>query len=255
MKTDKLSYWLLLPAFFSALAWPVVALSASPKSDPPKTAPQTEESEEVPPGQRLGAPQVLEIAPAPAPEQKEVESVAVPAPTSPPTRAAEYTEPPITEKTIGRETANKSIPPLDNSIAKAKGSRNYLGVLYATAEEGPVGVKVLDVVPGSPAERAGFSGTNRPSEGQSTLIKAAIVVLAMSPAGPFAIPLAIAHDMYMNRQTPGDMIVAVNNQPVHNAQEFSEVMRRYQPRETVTFSILRGGKAMQISVQLEEEPS
>jgi PDZ domain-containing protein len=261
MKTDKLSYWLLLPALFSALAWPVVALSAPPKGAPPKTAPQAqaqaEESEEIPPGQRLGAPQVLEIAPAPAPEPKEVESVAAPAPTPtpPPTRAAEYTEPPITEKTVGRETADKDIQPLSNSTAKTKGSRNYLGVLYATAEEGPVGVKVLDVVPGSPAERAGFSGTNRPSEGQSTLVKAAIVVLAMSPAGPFAIPLAIAHDMYMNRQTPGDLIVAVNNQPVHNAQEFSEVMRHYQPRETVTFSVLRGGKATQISVQLEEEPS
>jgi S1-C subfamily serine protease len=117
-----------------------------------------------------------------------------------------------------------------------------------------VGVKVLDVVPGSPAERAGFSGANRPSEGQSTLIKAAIVVLAMSPAGPFAIPLAIAHDMYMSKQSPGDVIVAINNQPVHNAQEFSEAMRRYQPKETVAFSILRAGKPMQISVQLEEEP-
>jgi S1-C subfamily serine protease len=41
---------------------------------------------------------------------------------------------------------------------------------------------------------------------------------------------------------------------VHNAQEFSEAMRRYQPKETVAFSVLRGGKSMQISVQLEEEP-
>ena len=247
MKTDNLSYWLLLPSLLSSLALPVVAFSAAPQA-----APQAEVSEDVPPGQRIGAPQVLEIAPAPA--QKEIERVAEPPPLPPPTRATEYTEPPIAERTVGRETANKTLPPLGNSDVKAKGSRNYLGVLYATAEEGPVGVKVLDVVPGSPAEHAGFSGVNRPTEGQSSLMKAAIVVLAMSPAGPFAIPLAIAHDMYMTRQTPGDLIVAVNNQPVHNAQEFSEAMRRYQPRETVAFSVLRGGKAVQISVQLEEEP-
>ncbi len=249
MKTDNPTYWLLLPALLFSLALPVVALGASPQAEP-----QAEESEEVPLGQRLGAPQVLEITPVPIPEQKEPERVAEPSPLPPPTRAAEYSEPPIAERTVGRETANTTMPPLGSPATKTKGSRNYLGVLYATAEEGAVGVKVLDVVPGSPAERAGFSGANRPSEGQSSLMKAAIVVLAMSPAGPFAIPLAIAHDMYMTKQTPGDLIVSINSQPVHNAQEFSEIMRRHQPGETVAFSILRGGKAMQISVQLEEEP-
>lgn len=249
MRTDNLSRWLLLPTLLSTLTLPAVSLSASPQ-----TAPQAEENEDVPPGQRLGAPQVLEIGPAPVPERKEPERIAEPPLSLPPTRAGEYTDPPIPERTAGREPASTQLPPAGNPATKIKGSRNYLGVLYATAEEGPVGVKVLDVVPGSPAEQAGFSGANRPSEGQSNLMKAAIVVLAMSPAGPFAIPLAIAHDMYMTKQTPGDLIVAVNNQPVRNAQEFSEMMRRYQPHETVAFSVLRAGKALQISVQLEEEP-
>jgi hypothetical protein len=250
MKTNKLTYWVFLPAFLSTLALPVVGWGASPE-----TGPQAVETEEVPPGQRLGAPQVLEIAPAPVPEQSEPERVAEPPPLPPPTRAAEYPESPIAERTVGQDPASTQLPSLGNPSVKTQGSRNYLGVLYATAEEGPVGVKVLDVVPGSPAERAGFSGANRPTEGQSNLMKAAIIVLAMSPAGPFAIPLAIAHDMYMTKQTPGDLIVAVNNQPVRNSQEFSEIMRRYQPRETVVFSIVRGGKSMQISVQLEEEPA
>jgi S1-C subfamily serine protease len=115
-------------------------------------------------------------------------------------------------------------------------------------------VKVLSIVEGSPAARAGFQGANTPASEQSSLLKAAIVVLAMSPAGPFAIPLAIAHDMYTNRHAPGDLIVAIDDQPVRNAQEFSEVMRRYQPGDTVSFSIIRAGKPMQLSVQLEEEP-
>ena len=254
MKTCKSSYWLLVAALFYIGVLPLAAQGAQPD-----VAPLAEESEEVPPGQRIGAPQVLEIAPQP--EEPRLEMQAQPQEVSPPaapSRAVEHAEPPTIEQPA--RTAEhlpqqgENFPSAESAQRVAGGQRNYLGVLYATAEEGPVGVKVLDVVPGSPAERAGFSGANRPSEGQSSLLKAAIVVLAMSPAGPFAIPLAIAHDMYMTRQTPGDVIVAINNQPVHNAQEFSEVMRRYQPRETVTFSILRAGKPVQISVQLEAEP-
>jgi len=233
---------------------PLVSYGAQPGV--PSTA---EENEESPLGQRIGAPQVLEITP-----QVEEPSAAMKRPqaeVSPsvaPARTVERTEPPAIEQTA---RTREGFPEYEESprsggvTQRGAGQRNYLGVLYATTEEGPTGVKVLDVVPGSPAERAGFSGANRPSEGQSTLIKAAIVVLAMSPAGPFAIPLAIAHDMYMTKQTPGDVIVAINNQPVHNAQEFSEAMRRYRPQETIAFSVLRAGKSVQISVQLEEEPS
>ena len=203
-------------------------------------------AEETPPGQHIGAPQVLEI-PAqvekpPLPDRSEDSTASLPVPS-------------VNEKTIQRDNLTPSEVPQELQAAPVPtGRRNYLGVLYATAEEGTAGVKVLDIVPGSPADRAGFHGASHPSEGQSTWIKAAIVVLAMSPAGPFAIPLAIAHDMYMGRQSPGDVIVAVGDHPVRNAQEFSEAMRRYQPSETVSFSVLRNGKPLQISVQLEEEP-
>lgn len=254
MKTCKLTYWLCVAALLSIGVQPIVTHGAQPEALPP-----AEESEEIPPGQRLGAPQVLEIAPQPleptpvanTPPQEML-------PPVPSSRSVERAEPSMNEQAVRTvdpfPQAGENFPSRNNG-QRAAGQRNYLGVLYATAEEGPVGVKVLDVVPGSPAERAGFSGANRPTEGQSNLIKAAIVVLAMSPAGPFAIPLAIAHDMYMTKQTPGDLIVAVNDQPVRNAQEFSDMMRRHKPGETVSFSILRAGKAMQISVQLEEEPS
>lgn len=253
MKTSKPSCWLQIVALLSTVMWPLVSYGAQP--DVPSAV---EENEESPLGQRIGAPQVLEISPQdgePSTVMKRPHAEAPP--PEAPTRAVERTEPPAIEQTA--RTGERFPQPGENARSggvaqKGAGQRNYLGVLYATAEEGPAGVKVLDVVPGSPAERAGFSGANRPSEGQSSLIKAAIVVLAMSPAGPFAIPLAIAHDMYMTKQTPGDVIVAIDNQPVHNAQEFSEAMRRYKPQETVTFSILRAGKPMQVSVQLEEEP-
>lgn len=255
MKTYKLVYQLVVAALLFIGVQPFAAHSAQPAALPP-----AEESEEIAPGQRIGAPQVLEIAPQPIEEPTSVANTPpqeLPPPV-PPAQSIERKEPLESEQAA---RTVESFPqagerfPSRESGPRTAGQRNYLGVLYATAEEGPVGVKVLDVVPGSPAERAGFSGANRPTEGQSTLIKAAIVVLAMSPAGPFAIPLAIAHDMYMTRQTPGDLIVAVNDQPVRNAQEFSDIMRRYKPHETVSFSILRVGKSMQISVQLEEEPA
>ena len=250
MMTYQRLYWLPIAALISLLSQPLVGYCVQPDVAPPVQA-----TEDTPPGQRIGAPQVLEIDPQPAPEPlREAKPAPVAAPPAASARTADRTEPSVIEKTAKRETLGGESAQPNLPAHRAPGSRNYLGVLYASSEEGPVGVKVLDVVPGSPAERAGFSGANRPSEGQSSLIKAAIVVLAMSPAGPFAIPLAIAHDMYMSHQTPGDLIVAINDQPVHNAQEFSETMRRYQPRETVSFSILRAGKSMQLSVQLEEEP-
>ena len=252
MKTYRLPYWLVVATLLCAGVWSHTTYAAQPA-----VSSTGEESGEVPPGQRIGAPQVLEIAPQLEERDLATETQPQEIPPVTPDRSVERTEPPATEqaaRTVEQLPQQGEHVRPGEDVRGITGQRNYLGVLYATAEEGPVGVKVLDVVPGSPAERAGFSGANRPSEGQSTLIKAAIVVLAMSPAGPFAIPLAIAHDMYMTKQSPGDVIVAINNQPVHNAQEFSEVMRRYQPKETVAFSILRGGKPMQISVQLEEEP-
>jgi len=162
--------------------------------------------------------------------------------------------PPANERALGAgDPQNDGLRP--EATLPVASKRNYLGVLYATAEEGQPGVKVLDVVQGSPADRAGFRGANAPGKNSSDLLKAAIVVLAMSPIGPFAIPLAIAHDMYAGHQSPGDLIVAVGDHQVHGAQEFSEEMRRYQPGETVSFSVVREGKPLQISVRLEEEPS
>jgi S1-C subfamily serine protease len=189
----------------------------------------------------VGAPQILEI---PAQE--------LAPPTTPAPQPWEL--PPANERALGLGDPNDDGLRPEATLPIAS-KRNYLGVLYATAEDGPQGVKVLDVVQGSPADRAGFQGVNAPGTNSNDLLKAAIVVLAMSPVGAFAIPLAIAHDIYTSRRSPGDLIVAVNEHPVRDAQEFSEAMRHYQPGDTVSFSIVRSGKPLQITVQLEEEPS
>ncbi len=133
--------------------------------------------------------------------------------------------------------------------------RGYLGVLYGTAEEGPPGVQVLGVIEGSPAQRAGFEGPLRSPTWKDQAIKLAIPLLVLSPAAPLAIPLAIAHDVYHSRQDLGDLIVQVNGQPVRSAQEFTEIMRRFGPGDTVSFKVLRGKKLVQLTARLEEEPS
>jgi PDZ domain len=245
MKIRKQFYFIIIAILMGSLFFAFPVYSEKPTISDEDAVVSREEN---PLGQRIGSPQVLEI-----PAQVEE----APLMDSSDDSAASLPVPSAREGAIQRDTPTPSGLPQEPGpplVSHTGGRQNYLGVLYATAEEGPPGVKVLDIVPGSPADRAGFHGATRPPEGHSTWIKAAIVVLAMSPAGPFAIPLAIAHDVYMGRQTPGDVIVAVGDRSVRTAQEFSEAMRRYQPSETVSFSVLRNGKTVQISVQLEEEP-
>lgn len=232
------SYWFISVVLIYGFPLPLLAQEAG----------QNRADSNTRQGRRIGAPQVLEIpvqglpsSTSGLPPQEEVKEVMPPPSESGPGMGGSY---------------NAGLPAeLPPQLPPAQPyRRTYLGVLYATAEEGPVGVKVLSVVAGSPAARAGFQGADTPPAGGSSLFKAAIVVLAMSPAGPFAIPLAIAHDMYTNRHPPGDLIVAVNNEPVRDAQEFSDKLRYHQPGDTVVFSVIRGGEPVQVSVQLEEEP-
>jgi S1-C subfamily serine protease len=50
----------------------------------------------------------------------------------------------------------------------------------------------------------------------------------------------------------GDLIVAVDNQPVTNAQELSDIMNSHQPGDTVTITFYRGRRKMTARVQLGE---
>lgn len=137
--------------------------------------------------------------------------------------------------------------------------RTYLGALYATPEhEGLQGVQVLSVIPGSPAARAGFIGANTPQQQGTSWFRVAVLALSMSPAGAFAIPLTIAHHVYTNRHAPadlpGDLIVAIDDTPIPDAQAFSRILGSYEPGDRVTFTFIRAGKPMQVAVTLESEP-
>ena len=217
------------------------------------TAPHLSQAQNAPadagqPSQGVGAPQVLEI-----PVQSSLSQ-----PTFP-------VEPPLSDFGDSQPHQDWSAAATDGQLSEwpdppvVESKRTYLGVLYATAEEGPEGVLVLSVIEGSPAHRSGFEGVNMPTQhdqNRNDLVKkAAIIALAMSPAGPFVMPLVAAHDHLTRERHPvGDLIVAVENTPVRTARDLTEVMQRYSPGDQVAFSVLRRNQPRQIAVTLEEEP-
>lgn len=179
---------------------------------------------------KIGAPQVIEI----------------PLPEPPPPVPS-----PSWQEDLG-EQSNQNAPLAVPSRTARFSRPGYLGVLYATAEDGLAGVRVLDVIADSPAERAGFSSQFLTRTDKVLL--AAIIVLAFTPVGPFAIPLASALNPSYNQAPRRDLIVAVDGQSVSNAQEFNDIMRRFGPGDTVTFVVQRGTTHVHLSAQLEAEP-
>lgn len=219
------------------------------------TAPRLIQAQTAPadagqPSQEVGAPQVLEI-----PVQSSQSQPSVPVETLPSDQWSDSGDfLPHADWSASATDGQLSEWP-DPSVVESK--RTYLGVLYATAEEGPEGVLVLSVIEGSPAHRSGFEGVNMPTQhNRNDLVKkVAIIALALSPAGPFAMPLVAAHDHITRERHPvGDLIVAVENTPVRTARDLTEVMQDYSPGDQVAFSVLRRNQLRQITVTLEEEP-
>ena len=221
-------------------------LWTAPRPTPAQPAP----ADADPHAREVGAPQVLEI-----PVQSSLTQPTVPVETPVSDHRSGFGDVPPHADWSAAATDGQFSAWSDPSVAESK--RTYLGVLYATAEEGPEGVRVLSVIEGSPAHRSGFEGVNAPTrhDRNDLVKKAAIIALAMSPAGPFVMPLVAAHDHLTRERHPvGDLIVAVENTPVRTAQDFTEAMQRYSPGDQVAFSVLRKNQPRQITVTLEEEP-
>jgi S1-C subfamily serine protease len=87
------------------------------------------------------------------------------------------------------------------------------------------GAWVQDVSPGGPADEAGVHGGGAEQEFQAAAFKPG-----------------------------GDVITAVGDQPVRDADELSEAIARYKPGETVDLVVHRGGATKHLSVRLGERP-
>jgi len=85
------------------------------------------------------------------------------------------------------------------------------------------GLLVVEVVPGSAAEHAGLhGGTQRAYLGNT--------------------PIMIG----------GDLLVAIEGQPIEDQQDLSHIMQNHRSGDTVTVTIYRGKKRMDIKVVLGE---
>jgi S1-C subfamily serine protease len=51
---------------------------------------------------------------------------------------------------------------------------------------------------------------------------------------------------------PGDVIVRINDQPVANLQEYSNLLRTLKPGQTVTVVVKRGDEELTMTVTLAE---
>lgn len=197
---------------------------------------------------KLGAPLASE-----PPEESGADALESPPPSEQPASAEAPAEPtaaaPAPDVPPTRDAALHKLA----ALAAAGGRPTYLGLFYATSEQELPGVQVLNVVEGSPAAEAGIEGMNA-GEQNNKLMKAALVALTMSPAGPFVMPLAIAHQLYTARNPPGDVIVAVDDTRVVDAQEFTQAMQRFAPGDHVDFTVVRKKEPRIVSVTLAAAP-
>jgi S1-C subfamily serine protease len=117
------------------------------------------------------------------------------------------------------DEVNRVVPQL---IRSGRISRPSIGVQVATdqlAEQfGQEGALIIRVMPSSPAEKAGLRPTRRDANGRIQL---------------------------------GDVIVAVNGQPVEKANDLFDLIGQHQAGETVTLTVERNGQKMDVKVTLD----
>ena len=104
--------------------------------------------------------------------------------------------------------------------APFQSGRSWLTSLGLSADSG---LLIVQVVPGSAAEHAGLrAGTERAYLGN--------------------IPIMIG----------GDLIVAIDGQAIEDQQDLSHVMQNHRSGDTVTVTVFRGKKRMDVKVVLGE---
>src|SRR6266849_5039941 len=189
-------------------------------------------SEEAPPSP-VGEPdQTLEIAPRAAPPV--TISPPEPATESP---AANNAEP---ENGSGSAAASPpSTPASDNGSAAANQKRPYLGasVQYIYSDDTPgrvvQGLEVVSVDPKSPAERAGLHGRGAMTKMGATGATASVL------APPLDLVLMPLLRRAGSLGATGDLIIAIDDQPVKSDKDLGSALGALKPGDTVYFTIAR----------------
>ncbi|MFV0443144.1 MAG: S1C family serine protease [Planctomycetaceae bacterium] len=102
--------------------------------------------------------------------------------------------------------------------------RGELGVTHVTETEN--GLRIVQMEPGGPAERAGLRGPQTARERR----------------GPFMVERV--------DRSRADVIVAIDGQPVGSAAEFHSVLEGKRPGDKVTLTLLREGNTINVPVVL-----
>lgn len=124
---------------------------------------------------------------------------------------------------------------LNDLVTRGHVARPYLGIRGALpigpelANEmglsADFGVLVIDLVPGGPAQRAGLRGGNEPAYLGNTPIRVG-----------------------------GDLIVAIDGQEIQDLRDISNLMNSKKAGDTVTVTVYRGKRKMDVRVTLGEAP-
>ncbi len=189
-------------------------------------------SEEAPPSPIGDSDQTLEIAPRAAPPV--TISPPEPATESP---AANNAEP---ENGSGSAAASPaSIPASDNGSAAANQKRPYIGasVQYIYSDDTPgrvvQGLEVVSVDPKSPAERAGLHGRGAMTKMGATGATASVL------APPLDLVLMPLLRKAGSLGATGDLIIAIDDQPVKSDKDLGNALGALKPGDTVYFTIAR----------------
>ena len=177
--------------------------------------------------------QTLEIAPRAAPP------VLTAPPTEPATEspAANNAEP---ENRSGSAAASPaSIPASDNGSSAANQKRPYLGAslqyIYSDDTPGRVvqGLEVVSVDPKSPAERAGLHGRGAMTKMGATGATASVL------APPLDLVLMPLLRRAGSLGATGDLIIAIDDQPVKSDKDLGNALAPLKPGDTVYFTLVR----------------
>ncbi|MGZ3620741.1 MAG: PDZ domain-containing protein, partial [Candidatus Binataceae bacterium] len=96
----------------------------------------------------------------------------------------------------------------------------------------------------SPAERAGVQAGHR--EAHDVLEGAAVAASLVFPPAVLAVPVIETIQLGENY----DLIIGIDGNRVTNFMDFQDQLRDARPGETVYLNILRGGKRLQIPVEM-----
>lgn len=106
------------------------------------------------------------------------------------------------------------------------------------------GLLVVSMQPGSPADRAGVQAGHRAAH--DVIEGAAVAASLVFPPAVLAVPVIETIQLGENY----DLIIGVDGNRVTNFMDFQDQLRDARPGETVYLNILRGGRRLQLPVEM-----